>query len=276
MGNNRLLIIEDDIDIAELLLHFFGNQGYEVFHADMGQEGIAIARSKFPNLILLDVMLPDMVGFDICRALRTTNLTKYIPIIFLTQRDARADKVAGLELGADDYITKPFDIEELRLRIQSSIRRATRDHLHETRTGFPGGPLIREEFERLRNQDGWHYYNIHLAGFNALRTHYGFLVADEAIALAASIIRETVAAYGTPNDFMGISDDKFIIFTHAPEIKTFTETLTETYKNRVRTLYNFVDSERGYLILAEGTPQESQEPLLHLVLTPYTSDQANA
>ena len=142
MSKKRLLIIEDDVDVSEMLTTYFESQGYEVFHATEGTEGIAMGRAKLPNLILLDVMLPDMDGFDVCRALRTTTLTKYIPITFLTQRDARADKVAGLELGADDYVTKPFDIEELRLRVQGSIKRATRDHLHEPRTGLPGGPMI--------------------------------------------------------------------------------------------------------------------------------------
>ncbi len=140
MAQKRLLIIEDDVDLHEMLATYFVSLGYVVFQAEEGSEGIALSRARFPNLILLDVMLPDMTGFDVCRALRTTTLTKYIPIMFLTQRDARADKVAGLELGADDYITKPFDIEELRLRVEGSIRRATRDHLHEPRTGLPDRP----------------------------------------------------------------------------------------------------------------------------------------
>src|SRR5258706_3841551 len=135
MSKKRLLVIEDDIDVAEMLVVYFSSQGFEVLNATSGIEGIQLARSKFPNLILLDVMLPDMDGFDVCKILRTTTLTRYIPITFLTQRDARADKVAGLELGADDYVTKPFDVEELRLRIQGSLRRSTREALQDPRTG---------------------------------------------------------------------------------------------------------------------------------------------
>src|SRR5258708_1783368 len=137
MSKKRLLVIEDDMDVAEMLIHYFTSQGYEVINAMTGGEGIAIARSKFPNLILLDVMLPDMDGFDVCKVLRTTTLTKYIPITFLTQRDNRADKVAGLEFGADDYVTNPFDVEELRLRIQGSLRRPTRAALQAPRTRVP-------------------------------------------------------------------------------------------------------------------------------------------
>lgn len=272
MSNKRLLIIEDDMDIAELLIIFFDKQGYDVFHADMGKDGIALARAKFPNLILLDVMLPDMVGFDICQVLRTTNLTKYIPILFLTQRDARADRVAGLQLGADDYITKPFDIEELRLRVQASIRRATRDHLHEVRTGLPSGPLIQDEFERLRDQAGWHYLNIELAGLTAFRSHYGFLAGDEAISLAATIIREAIIAQGTPDDFVGSIESRFVLFSHTSKIDELMQYLAKTYKERAQALYNFKDIERGYLIINEDT----KAPLLHFEITAYGPDQVNS
>ncbi|MGB1288642.1 MAG: response regulator, partial [Aggregatilineales bacterium] len=108
--NHRLLLVEDDFDVAEMLLMYFQSIGYEVFHADTGKEGIEIARTRFPNLILLDVMLPDMDGYDICLHLRKMSLTKFIPTLFLTQKDGRTSKVRGLELGADDYITKPFSL----------------------------------------------------------------------------------------------------------------------------------------------------------------------
>ena len=143
MSRKRLLVIEDDPDVAEMLLLYFGAYQYEIIHADSGRAGIEMARARFPHLILLDGMLPDMDGFQVCEAIRQTSFTRYIPILFLTQRDARANKVKGLALGADDYITKPFDIDELRLRIQAAINRATRESLHETRSGLPMGRLDR-------------------------------------------------------------------------------------------------------------------------------------
>ncbi len=273
MNEKRLLIIEDDVDVAEMLVTFFQGQGYDVFHADMGGEGISVARSKFPNLILLDVMLPDMMGFDVCRELRTTNLTKYIPILFLTQRDGRADKVAGLELGADDYITKPFDIEELRLRVQGSIRRATRDHLHEPRTGLPTGPLILAEYNRLRDQDEWHYIVVEVVGFNDFRDRYGFLAADEAMSLTSAIITRLVAEHGTQDDFVGATtDSKFVLFTNNAEIDSLTEKMKEIFKKRVETLYSFMDVERGYFVVNEGTPKERQVSLMTLQTAKYKPD----
>src|SRR5690606_9448939 len=155
-------------------LMFFNAEGYEVFHAEFGMDGVNLARAKLPNIILLDIMLPDMDGYDVCRELRSANLTKYIPTVFLTQKNARADKVAGLQLGADDYITKPFDIEELRLRVQGSIARATREHLNERITGLPTGPLVEEEFNSFKTQSSpWTRLDIHISGFDAFRDAYG-------------------------------------------------------------------------------------------------------
>lgn len=276
MVKKRLLIIEDDVDVSEMLVTFFESQGYEVFHAHEGAEGITLSRAKFPNLILLDVMLPDMDGFDVCRALRTTTLTKYIPITFLTQRDARADKVAGLELGADDYVTKPFDIEELRLRVQGSIRRASRDHLHEPRTGLPSGPMIEAELRRLFDQIGWHYLDVTLVGFGTFRDVYGFIAADEALGACAQVLSGTVSDLGTPNDFIGTSEEgRFVIMTHNATIDTFIAALNVRFNERVKTIYNFADADRGYVIINPGTPEERHEPLMALKIDQVEKSQQN-
>lgn len=265
MPKKRLLIIEDDIDVSEMLTAYFTSLGYEVFLAEEGIEGIALSRSKLPNLILLDIMLPDMDGFDVCRELRITTRTKYIPITFLTQRDARADKVSGLELGADDYITKPFDIEELRLRVQGSIRRATRDHLHESRTGLPTGPLIRSELEALSGQSGWYHLQVTVGGFNTFREVYSFLAADESLGLAAQVLVEVISELGTPQDFIGTPDEaEFVIFTHTADPDTLSRVLVERFGERVKSLYNFMDAERGYVVVNPGTDEERHEPLMSL------------
>jgi CheY-like chemotaxis protein len=265
MSKKRLLIIEDDVDVSEMLTTYFESQGYEIFHAEEGAEGITLGRAKLPNLILLDVMLPDMDGFDVCKALRSTTLTKYIPITFLTQRDARADKIAGLELGADDYVTKPFDIEELRLRVQGSIRRATRDHLHEPRTGLPSGPMIAAVLKQLQAKTGWRHLDISLNGFGSFREVYGFLTADEALSLTAHVLTEVVTELGTVNDFIGTPEEaRFVVITHAEDAEKVVNALTERFSERVKTLYNFVDAEQGYIILKPDNGEERREPLMAL------------
>jgi two-component system response regulator VicR len=118
----RILIVEDDENIVEVLGFNLEREGYEVVKAYDGREGLEAALHKSPDLILLDVMLPYMDGFEVCREIR--KIDGLIPIIMLTAREEEQDKVLGLELGADDYITKPFKNKELFARIKTNMRRA--------------------------------------------------------------------------------------------------------------------------------------------------------
>lgn len=268
MSKKRLLVIEDDTDVAEMLVVYFSSQGYDVFNAMTGIDGIAVARSKFPNLILLDVMLPDMDGFDVCKSLRTTTLTKHIPTIFLTQRDGRADKVRGLELGADDYVTKPFDMEELRLRVQGSIRRASREMLHDPHTGLPTGPMIEEIREKFLGKPGCSPLVIDLVGFKGFRDVYGFVAADEALAFVGQVFSETIAKAGTAEDFAGaFSEERYLVFTFSVEPAAFIEALIARFSVGVKRFYNFLDSERGYVVLHEGQDEEQHVPLMHFTVS---------
>lgn len=254
MANKRILVIEDDYDVAEMLVMYFSSHQYEVFHADAGYAGIEMARKHFPQLILLDVMMPDIDGYETCRLLRQMSLTKYIPIIFLTQRDERANKVKGLELGADDYITKPFDVDELRLRVQGAIRRATRENLHETRTGLPTGPLVREELERRPSlKQPFSTLWLGLEGYKAYCDVYGFIAGNEIFAFTAKTIQKVVSEHGTPNDFVGVNDDHFVVLTSAPDAAGLEQTIRTHFDEHVKAFYSFADIERGGMLLESGT-----------------------
>ncbi len=268
MAKKRLLVIEDDADVAEMLVVYFTDQGYDVLHAMTGNEGVAMARAKFPNLVLLDVMLPDMDGFDVCRTLRTTTLTKYIPITFLTQRDGRSDKVAGLELGADDYVTKPFDIEELRLRVQGSLRRSSRESLQDVRTGLATGALIEATRMEIEGKPGWTLLDLQLISLAEFRENYSFIAADEALGFAAQTLTRATNEQGTPNDFVGTTgDDRFVIFTQAADVNALTEAIDVSFKEGVKTFYNFADSDRGYMLGKNEDGTEKQSPLMHFVVS---------
>ncbi len=266
MASKRLLVIEDDYDVAEMLLMYFTSHQYEVYHADSGLAGVEMARSKFPQLILLDVMMPDIDGYETCLRIRQMTLTKYIPIIFLTQRDDRANKVKGLELGADDYITKPFDVDELRLRVQGAIRRATRENLHEPRTGLPTGQLVEEELMRRQYLDS-HYTDIRLGidGYKDYCDVYGFLAGNEVFGFAAKIIQQTISEFGTTDDFVGILDDHFVLLTNAPASTQIENTIKTKFNGGINAFYSFADVERGGLLIDTGTPQERLVPLMGVV-----------
>ncbi|MBI1256468.1 MAG: response regulator [Chloroflexi bacterium] len=266
MSRKRLLVIEDDPDVAEMLLLYFGAYQYEIIHADSGRAGIEMARARFPHLILLDGMLPDMDGFQVCEAIRQTSFTRYIPILFLTQRDARANKVKGLSLGADDYITKPFDIDELRLRIQATINRATRESLHETRSGLPTGRLIEDEVTRCKAL-GTPYTQLTFAldNFNPFREVYGFVAADETFAFAARTLQEVLSKQGTADDFVGVNGDHFVVLTHVPEAPALVESVRQHFAEGVKPFYSFHDVEQGGLMLTTAANVAPQHvPLMQL------------
>jgi DNA-binding response OmpR family regulator len=264
MPKNRLLLIEDDFDVAEMLVMYFEAIHYEVIHADTGKGGIEIASRKFPHLILLDVMLPDMDGYDVCVALRKRALTRYIPILFLTQIDERSSKVKGLTLGADDYITKPFDIDELRLRVESCIRRATREHLHEPRTGLPTGPLVREELERRRGADCTEL-RLSLAGFQEYADVYSFLAANDVMFHAARMLRDVISDIGTRDDFVGIEKNDFVLATYSSNPNGLEEELRRRFADSVRAFYTFADAERGGMLLSPGNTDERFIPLMNFI-----------
>ncbi len=261
MPNNRLLLVEDDVDVAEMLLMFFSSIKYEVTHADNGKAGIEIARTKFPNVILLDVMLPDMDGYDICYQLRQMSLTKYIPIIFLTQKDERSSKVKGLELGADDYITKPFDIDELKLRVERSIRTATRENLHEPRTGLPTGQFVDEELKK-RRANGAKVVRFALKGFDAFAEVYSFMAANDVLYHAGKTVRDVVSEQGETEDFVGITSDEFIVATYSKEADTLENDIKTRFNEQVKAFYTFHDADKGGILLDEGTEKERFVPIM--------------
>lgn len=267
MSKGRILVVEDDFDISNLLRIYFDSQGYEVTVAPNGTEALDACRRNLPNIVVLDIQLPDIDGYEVCRRLRGNLRTSHIPILFLTQRDERSDKIAGLELGADDYITKPFDIDELKLRVQNAIKRAQWENLTSPTTGLPSGKLIEEQLRLLMRRKDWAILYIgidYISGFNEA---YGFVAGDDVFRFTAMVLSDGVDEYGTPNDFIGhIGADDFIIITdveHAEPIKKY---ITERFKNEVGTFYSFRDRERGYILLKDGEGKEKRIPLMELAV----------
>ncbi len=150
-----LLIVEDDLDIADMLNAYFRIQGYEVLTVNWGEDGVRAAQTSHPDLVILDIRLPDIDGFEVARRLRTARRTQDMPIIFLTEKRERKDRLMGLELNADDYITKPFDIQELRLRVRNSLRRVNRGSLTNPITGLPEGFLVDERLQACLKEPRW-------------------------------------------------------------------------------------------------------------------------
>jgi DNA-binding response OmpR family regulator len=251
MSKGRILVVEDDFDISNMLRIYFSGQGYAVEVAPKGGDALVSTRKQLPNLIVLDINLPDMSGYDVCRELRTTTRTSHIPIIFLTQKDERSDKIAGLELGADDYITKPFDIEELKLRVQNAITAAKRQTQIDPISNLPTGSLIEDHLRTLMHSTrDWAYIDIKVNNFSMFSEVYGWAAGDEVIRFTALLIGEVIDEFGTTDDYVGHPGrDNFVIISHTPRSEDLIYRLTERFAHEIKQHYSFIDRERGYMLV---------------------------
>jgi PleD family two-component response regulator len=262
MSKGRILVVEDDFDISNMLRIYFQSQDYEVTVASRGEDGLGLCQQALPHVIVLDIMLPDIDGYEVCRRLRSNLRTSHVPIIFLTQKDERSDKIAGLELGADDYITKPFDIEELRLRVQGSIRRAQATNLSNPTTGLPSSKQIEERLRSLMRQDQWALLYIGINHIDPFRDKAGFLAADEVLRDLAQVLGETADEFGTPDDFIGHrGGDDFIIVTSGEKGPIIRDRIVARFNASVGTHYNFIDRDNRYI-----TVDGQEYPLMSLAV----------
>jgi PleD family two-component response regulator len=266
MTGGQILVVEDDFDISNMLRIYFSGQGYDVRVAGRGSEALEMCRQQSPNLIILDIMLPDMDGYAVCKELRTTTRTKHIPIIFLTQKDERSDKIAGLQLGADDYITKPFDIEELKLRVQNAIDRARRENLTDPITGLPAARLIEDELRGLMRRSGWTLVYVGIDDKDAFDENYGFVAGDEVLRyVGRQLIPEVVDEAGTPSDFVGhAGSTNFIVITETEAASRIIGRLRERFNREILTHYSFMDRERGMIEVSDGQGGTREAPIMSL------------
>ncbi|MEN4012907.1 MAG: response regulator [Chloroflexota bacterium] len=256
MSKARLLIVEDDIDISNMLRIYFSSQGYDVDIAPRGSDALDKTRQVMPHLLILDIMLPDIDGYEVCRVLRTNTRTSHIPVLFLTQRDERSDKLKGLELGADDYITKPFDIEELKLRVQNALARAERESLTDPQTGLPSGRLIEDQLRKMIRLTDWAFLDIRINNFESFKDVYGFIAGNDVLRFTAMLLGEVVDEAGSNSDFIGhVGGDNFVIATSTQSAAMVKRRLKERFKDEVLTHYNFMDRQQGFM-LAPGKGNE--------------------
>ena len=209
-----LLIVEDDLDIADMLNAYFRIQGYEVLTVNWGEDGVRAAQTSLPDLVILDIRLPDIDGFEVARRLRSSRRTKDMPIIFLTEKRERKDRLTGLELNADDYITKPFDIQELRLRVRNALQRARRGTLTNPITGLPEGYLVDERLEGCLKASDWALLVVSLRNLEAFRETYGFVASDDLLRAVSIMLQDALREAGSPGDFIGhLSTSDYLIIT---------------------------------------------------------------
>jgi PleD family two-component response regulator len=255
-----------------MLKIYFTGQGYDMEMTRRGDDALKTVSQQLPQLIILDINLPDTDGYTICRTLRMSARTKHIPVIFLTEKDDRSDRIAGLELGADDYITKPFDIEELRLRIQNAIQSAERLGLTDPRSGLPSGRIIEENLREMIRRPEWAYLDIRILFFDPFREKYGFVAGDELLRFAALLISEVVDVHGGPEDFIGnAGNDNFVVISTPDKINPIRENLEKRFNEEVKGHYSFQDREQGGVKVDDGMGGEKFVKLMQIAVGAISS-----
>lgn len=260
-----ILLVEDDLDLSEMVSSYFRVQNYDVLTAAWAEEALKIANESSLDLIILDVRLPDMSGFDLCRELRTKNRkTENTPIIFLTEKRDRGDKLLGLELGVVDYITKPFDIQELRLRVRNIINRATRPSTVNPVTDLAEGDLVDERLENLLKQSNdWAVLQLSISQLSEFRERYGFVAADDVLRAVTLMMKNAVREHGTSSDFVGhIGHEDFVIITRQDNAKAILERIERRIQQSREYFYPIKDRNK-----AQKAMQENQLALSSATIT---------
>jgi DNA-binding response OmpR family regulator len=197
-----ILIVEDDPYIAQMLSTYLSTKRYRLVTTAMGEEVLPICRAKKPSLVLLDINLPDIDGYEVCRILRGNLATSTLPVLFLTQKKLQEDRLAGLQVGANDYITKPFDMEELYLRVRNAIREAKHRAGIGHVSNLPEGPLVAEQLKTLLYRSDWAILSIRVEHFDRFVEQYDHL-RDKFVQFVGQLVRKAADDVGNFEDFVG-------------------------------------------------------------------------
>lgn len=246
MDKPRILIVEDDLDLSEMLNAYFRVQDYDVLTASWGEEALRVSREEPVDVVVLDIRLPDIDGYEVCRQLRNQRQTENVPILFLTEKRDRVDKLQGLELGVVDYITKPFDIQELRLRIRNAINRAGRTALANPITDLPESDIVTEQLNTLTNNTSrWAVLQLTIAHLNEFREQYGFVAADDVLRAVTLMMRNAIREHGSEDDFVGhLDDETFVIITTPDKVERIRERIESRVTQSREYFYPLRDREK--------------------------------
>ncbi len=243
---SKILVVEDDLDVAEMLNAYFRVQGYEVFTVNWGEDGVRACQTVNPDLVVLDIRLPDIDGYEVARRLRTDRRTQDIPIIFLTEKRDRADRLHGLELGADDYITKPFDVQELRLRVRNALRRVSQGSLTNPVSGLPDGALVDERLGEVLQKRGLSLLLVSLINLDVFRDAYGFVASDDVMRAVSLMIHNAMREVGGADDFVGhLTPTDFVLVVSSGNLSVLGERVRTRLEQSLDYFYPIKDRDQA-------------------------------
>ncbi len=274
MAGESLLVVDDDPFIARLLEIELRAAGYDVRVAGDGTQGLGLAQERCPDLVLADVMMPNMDGFELTRRLRMDPRTAAVSIIMLTARGLSADKLEGFAIGADDYIVKPFDTPELLARIRGVLRRAREMRAQSPLTGLPGNVRIEEEIEG-RVEAGREFAILYadLDHFKAYNDHYGFMRGDQAIQSTARMLEEVAREMAPGDAFVGhVGGDDFVIVTSPGRAAELADAVVKRFDDELPDLYDEEDRARGFIEVPNRRGELQRFPLIAISIGVASTD----
>jgi PleD family two-component response regulator len=272
---NRILVVEDEEDLQLILKLHLERAGYEVIAVSDGCSAVEAARTLSPDLLLLDVMMPRMDGYEVLRRLRASYRTRYIPVILVTAKSMEHDRVHGLREGANDVIAKPYSSSELLQRVQVLLAwtRDVRDI--NPLTGLPGNASIeREVTRRLERGEGFVFLYADANSFKAFNDFYGYARGDRAICEMADALGRAMETLGREANFLGhVGGDDFVIITSPEVMEEMGEAVIREFEARVPALYDPADRERGCIEVINRRGELERFDLLTVTVVGLCSDQ---
>ncbi len=273
-----ILVVEDDRSIADLLTAIFTGEQYAVEHARTGEDGLQRALHHPPDLILLDLNLPGMDGFEVLRLLRAEAKTMHVPVVILTARQDLSDKLHAFnDLHVNDYLTKPFNSDELMARVRALMHN-TQQALLSPLTRLPGGTQIeRAIVQRFAAGAPWTFVYIDLDHFKALNDGYGFWRGNEMIRLLTRSVVAATEACGNPADFVGhIGGEDFVVITTPETIHPLCRDIIRRFAASSRLFYRAEDLARGGFVAVGRAGPEQVFPLVTVSIAVIPSTQLRA
>ncbi len=270
----RILLAEDDPHIREILAFQLTRAGYDVIECPDGDIALSNARSRRPDLALLDVMMPGLDGYEVCKRMRSSFLTRHIPIIFLTAKAEPDDRMTGLTGGANDYIVKPFDMPELLQRIRNALEWSRQQRSASPLTGLPGNLTIDHEIKgRLANKESFALLNIDIDSFKSFNDYYGYARGDGTIQAVAHILVQAAQEFESANTFVGhIGGDDFVVLTSTEAAESLAEKIVQEFDRVAPGLYDAVDRERGHVEVLNRRHVIERFPLMTLTIALVRTD----
>lgn len=261
---DHILVVEDDPFISDALEEVLREFGYEVTIAPTGASALDAMQSDRPDLVLLDLTLPDVDGLDLCRQLRADPRYNAVPVIALTARDHLNDRVAGLREGLDDYLTKPFNIAELAARLDANLRRSRRELHTSPLTLLPGNRDIEATLAaRLAAGRDFAVCYLDIDNFKPYNDRYGFAAGDQIIRAVADLIQRAIGEYN--DGFPGhIGGDDFVVVLDPDDAEPFCQRVIAGFEGLLPTAYPPEDFARGEIDAEDRAGNKRSFPLVAL------------